>query len=158
MFTLPEHAKIVRGCVPQVSGAGAITGDYVCLKNYHKMWIVVHLAQGHAATTSLTPMKATGILPAGATATTVAIPWWVNQDCATSDLLVRQADAITFTSDANLLHKIFVCEIDPARHGATYDCYSIIVGDSNALNLFSVVYYLLPSRYAADQPPSAIID
>jgi len=158
MFTLPEHCKIVEGCEPQVSGAGAITGDFVSLKNYHKMWIVVHIAQGHAATTLLTPQKATGVLPAGNVDITTAVPWWSNETCATTDLLVRGTDALTYTTDANLLHKIIVCEIDPALQGPTFDVYSIIVGDSNALNLFSVMYYLLPARYAADQPPSAIID
>ncbi len=156
MFTLAEHMKIVRGCEPQVSGSGDITGDYVSLKNYHKMWIVVHLTQGNAATTVLTPMKSTAVATAGS-AVAANVAWWVNQDCATSDLLVRQADALTFTSSATIKHKIFVCEIDPAAHGATYDCYSIKVGDSHNANIFSAVYYL-QSRYAADQPPSAIID
>jgi len=158
MFTLPEHCKIVEGCEPQVSGAGAITGDWVSLKNYHKMWIVVHIAQGHAATTLLSPQRATDVGPLGNVAIATAIPWWTNEDLATTDLLVRGADAINFTSSATLTHKMFVCEIDPGLHGATYDCYSIIVGDSNALNLFSVMYYLLPARYAGDQPPSAIIN
>lgn len=158
MFTLAEHCKVVLGAVPQVSGSGDITGDYVCLKNYHKMWIVVTMIQGNAATTTLTPMKATAVAPTGDIAVVAAVPWWVNQACAASDLLVRQTDALTFTSSATLANKIFICEIDPAAHGATYDCYSIVVGDSNVANLFSVMYYLLPARYAADQPPSAIID
>lgn len=156
MFCLPENLKIVRGIEPKTDAAGT-TGDYVNLKNYQMAWVIWFITQGNAATIACSISKATGVLPAGATAMTATVPIWTNEDLATSDLLVRQTDAASFTTSAATTHKMVVMQIDPIVLGPTYDCIAAVTGASDVANLVSALYYLEP-RYAADQPPTAITD
>jgi len=156
MFTLPEHCKIVEAISPQAGAA--ITGDYVCLKNVHKAWIIVHITQAQANTVAITIEQATNVAMGSSTAITVGVPIWANQDCVTSDLLVRETtDAVSFTTSAAVKHKVVVFEVDPATLAAGFDCIGVKTGSSHADNITSAIY-VLQERYAADQPPSAIID
>ena len=160
MFCYPEHCKIVRALEPQAGGA--VTGDYVSLKNVHMAWVQVHITQAQANTVKININKATAVLPSDATAITVAVPIWSNLDCAASDLLVRRTDAVNYTTDAGVKHKIIIFQIDPASLGALagtgpYDCIAVETEASHADNL-TEAHYVLQERYAADQPPSAIID
>lgn len=155
MFTLPENCKIVEAIQPQAGAA--ITGDYVSLKNVHKAWIVVHITQAAVNTVAITIEQATDVAMSSSTAITVAVPIWANQDCAASDLLVRQTDAVSFTTSAAQKHKIIVFQVDPATLAAGFDCIGVKTGVSDATNITQAMYYL-QERYKADQPPSAIID
>lgn len=157
MFTLSEYMKIVEAIALQVGGA--ITGNYVSLKNAHMVDVVVHITQGNAATVAITIEQATAVAPTGSKAITVAVPIWANQDCATSDLLVRQTDAVSFTTSTAVKHKIIKFQIDPATldQANNFDCITVKTASSHADNLTQAIYYL-HERYAADQPPSAIID
>ncbi len=155
MFCLPEHCKIVRALEPQAGGA--VTGDYVSLKNVNMAWVVVYVTQAHVAQMAITIERATDVAPTGSVAINAVVPIWANEDCAASDLLVRQTDAVGFTLSAAQKHKIVVFQIDPASLGATYDCITVKTAASDATNITAAMYYL-QERYAADQPPSAIID
>lgn len=155
-FCLPETMKVVEAITPQVGAA--ITGDYVCLKDVHKAWVVVHIEQGDVAPMAITLEQATNVLAGGSVAITVAVPIWLCEDCATTDLLVRQTDAVAYTTSAGTTHKVVVFQVDPATFSlANADCLTVITAASNAANLTSAMYYLY-ERYGADQPPSAIID
>lgn len=154
LISLPESYKIVEAITPQVGAA--ITGDYVSLKNANRAFVVVHVAQGNAATMAITIEKATDVAATGSTAITTVVPIWANEDCATSDTLVRQTDAVSFTTSAALKHKVVVFQIDPATLGA-YDCITVKTAASHADNLTSAIY-LLDERYKQATPPTAITD
>jgi len=154
MLFIPENCAVVEGASPQVSGAGAVTADYICLKNVHKAYIVVHMTQGNAATTVIQPIKATGDA-VGNTNITAAARIWADEDCVASDALVKQTSATSFTTSAAVKHKIVIIEIDPAALGETYDWLSVSIGDSHADNIFDVMYYL-DTRYPQATPPTAI--
>ena len=154
-FCLPETTKIVEAITPQAGAA--ITGDYVSLKNVHMAYVIVHIAQAAVNTVAITIEQATNVAMAGTTAITVAVPIWANEDCATSDTLVRQTDAVSFTTSAAQKHKVIVFQVDPATLAAGFDCIGVKTGASDGTNLTSAIYVLL-ERYQADQPPSAIID
>jgi hypothetical protein len=160
-FSLTQNTHLVEGAPPATDAAGR-TGDYVSLKNTHKAFIVVSIAQGNAATVALTPYQATAVAGTSEKVLANAVPIWANQDTATSDLLVRQTDAVNFTTSAALKNKMVIFEIDPAQLDADggFDCLTIKTGASNAANITSILYVLGGQRYPAAvvNQPSAIID
>ena len=156
MKSLPENAKIVEAITPQAGGA--ITGDYVSLKNYHSAYVIVHINQAAANTVAITIEKATAVAPTGSVAITTVVPIWANEDCATSDTLVAQTAAVAFTTSAAQTHKTIVFKVDPASLGETYDCITVKTGASAAGNITSALYVLVPARYAQATPPTAITD
>lgn len=157
-FTLPEEAKIVSLLTPATDAAGR-TGAYVSLKNAHKAYIVCHITQGNAATIALSPKQATAVAGTSAKAVTTA-RIWADEDVATSDALVRQSDAASYTTGAGTTNKVVVFELDPSALDVAggFDCVSISTGASNVANLTAAVAYLTPLRYPAATPPSAVVD
>jgi len=154
---LPEVTKIVEAIEPQ-AGAG-ITGDYVSLKNVHRAFVVVHITQAQANTVAITIEQATGVLPSNSKAITVAVPIWANEDCVASDTLVRQTDAVGFTTSAAVKHKVIVFQIDPSTLDLVngFDCITVKTGASHGDNITEAMYYLC-ERYQQATPPSAILD
>jgi hypothetical protein len=157
---LTQDFKIVSGAAPTDS-AWDITGDYVSLKNAHMAWIVCTLQfdamQPYAH--PVQPMKATAVLPVGATAITHDAPNWANDDISISDTLVRGADATSYQVPATVANKTVIFQIDPMQLGATYDCMGVTV-DGNAKwqnNKLSIVYFV-EMRYGQATPPSIIVD
>lgn len=158
MFSLPEHLKTVEALTPAADAAGR-AGDYVSLKNVHKAWIVVHIDQGNAATIALTVHQATAVAGTGEKALANVVPIWANQDEAASDTLVRQTDAVSFTTSAAVKHKCVIFQVDPAHLDVAggFDCLTVKTGASNAANITSARYYL-ETRYPQATPPAAITD
>ena len=158
MMNFAENMKAVEALKPQAGAA--LTGDYVSLKNCHKAIVVIHINQANAATMAISLMQASAVAPTGAKATTVAHRIWANEDCVTSDVLVRQTDAISFTTSAAIKDKIVVFEVDPATLDLAngFDCLAVKTGASNAANITAAMYFLVNHRYQAATPPSGIVD
>lgn len=157
-LTLPEESKIVEAITPQVGAA--ITGDYVNLKHAHNCFILVHVAQGNAAQMAITVEQATTVAGGGTTAITKVVPIWANEDQATSDTLVRQTDAVSFTLSVATTQKLVIFQVDPQTLNIAdgFDCITVKTAASHADNLTSALYILAPLRIAGATPPSAIID
>ena len=155
---LPEHFKIVQGSAGAVTTNAGFVGDTVSLKNVNMAWIVAHFNQAVGHATVLNPMRATAVLPSGSVAIAHNAPNWENNDCATSDTLVRNANATTVTLSADATNHMIVVQIDPAQMGDTFDCMGCnITTGGDATNYVSIVYYL-EMRYAQALPPAAITD
>ncbi len=155
-WTLPQEAKIVEAITPQVGGA--ITGDYVSLKNYQMAYIIFSTQQANAATIGLTVEQATTVAGGSSTAITVAEHIWANEDTAATDTLVKQTSAVSFTTSAAVKNKIVIFRIDPANLAVGFDCIVLKTGASNVANITGAIYVLVPSRYEKGTPPSAILD
>jgi hypothetical protein len=153
-FTLPQQGHIVQALNPATDAAGR-NGDWVNLKNAHKAYIIAHIAQGNAATVALSIQKAQDIAGTGATNITANVRIWAALDAATTDVLVEQAQALNFTTDAALKNKVVVFEIDPASLGEAFPVIRVVTGASNVANLTQAVYVLTPTRYSAATLPSA---
>ena len=153
---LPEQFKIVEALKPQTN-AGALTSDYVSLKNVNMAWIVVNLQQANAATLALTVNEATLVDGTGTTAILKTFPIWSNLDTAASDSLVKRTAAASYTTDAGVKNKIVVIQIDPAILSAGFDVICFMCGASNAANIVGALY-VLQTRYGQDGPPAAITD
>ncbi len=158
-FTLPNEAKLVEALAPATDAAGRNAAK-VSLKNASKAYIIVHIAQGNAATIALTPQQAQDVAGTGAKALSAAVPIWSNLDTAASDTLVRRADAVSYTTDAAVKNKIVVFEIDPAQFDIDngFDCLFFSTGASNVANLTQAEYLLTDLRYQQATPPSATAD
>lgn len=160
MFTLPEEAKIHPALLPAADAAGR-NGAWVSLKNAHKLYVVVALDQGNAATVALTLEQATAIAGTSAKAVTATVPIWANQDTGASDTLVRQVDAASFTTSAAVKGKVVIFELLPQKildMANGFDCIRVVTGASNAANITSALYVATPLRYQGDPPPSMVVD
>jgi hypothetical protein len=158
-FTLPQACKIVEG-MPLATDAAGRTSDYVSLKNYHKAYIVCHITQGNAATILLSPLQASAVAPTGSKVLANAVPIWSNLDTAASDTLVKQTDAVNYTTDAGVKNKYVIFEIDAAKLDVAggFDCIAMSTGASNVANLTEMTFYLMPARYNEATLPAAITD
>lgn len=158
-FTLPQEMKWVEGMAPAADAAGRAS-DWVSMKNYGMCFILVSLTQGNAATVALTPLQATAVAGTGSKAIANAVPIWSNLDTSLTDTLVRQTDAVSYTTDAAVKNKQVVFMIDATQLDVAnnFDCVSITTGASNAANITAVNFFLAEPRFNNATPPSAIID
>ena len=159
-FTLPEEAKIIGGAKPAADAAGR-SARYVSCKNAHKVYAVVYVDQGNAATIALTISQAQDVSGTGAKAITGNARIWSNLDVAANgDALTRQSDAVSYTTDAGVKEKIVIFEIDPASldQANGFDCIKVATGASNVANITSVIYLGTPLRFPGSGSPSMVVD
>jgi hypothetical protein len=159
-FTLPEDAKIIGGAKPAADAAGR-AARYISCKNAHKVYAIIYLDQGNAATVALTMTQATAVAGTGAKAITGNLRIWSNLDIAANgDTLTRVAGAVSYTTDAGVKEKMVVFELDPSTLDVAngFDCITVSTGASNAANITSVLYVATPLRYPAATPPTMITD
>jgi len=155
-FSLLQDYKLVTALIPAAGGAGRV-GDYVCLKNAHKCWIMIQDSGGNASAVTYTINEATAVAPTGAVLCGALFPNWINNSTAVTDTLVRNADAATVTTDANATPKLIIIDVNPALLTAGFDCVAVVEGAANAGNLLCATY-IIEERYKQATPPSAILD
>jgi hypothetical protein len=158
-LTLPEEAKIVQAMTPATDAAGR-TGAYVSMKNAARCYVLVNIAQGNAATITLTIEQASAVVGTGSKAITNPARIWANLDTSVTDALVRAADAVSYTTDAGVKNKVVVIEIDARSldQANGFDCIVLKTGASNVANITSAMYIMTDLRFAQATPPSAIVD
>lgn len=158
-FTFPEEAQHVTLLPPAADAAGRTSASAASLKNCHKAYLVYVINQGNAATILLTPQQASAVAKTGAKAIPV-VKVWANQDEAASSTLVRQTDALSFTTDAGLKTKRVIFEIDPGVLDLAngFDCLLCITGASNAANITSAELITIPLRQGGLGAPSLLAD
>jgi hypothetical protein len=160
-FTLPEHCKIVSGTnAGPVTTNGVVTLDSISMKNAIKVWIVAQLIHTAGAAEVITPMVGATVATA-VTAITFTTPWWLNAATATTDTLVRQADAVTCAFTVAVTGQLMVIEIDPAdalAQNITFDCLGGSISTSATAANFVSVNYFIQERYSQSTPPAAITD
>jgi hypothetical protein len=157
-ITLPSEFKIVDASAGPVTTNGAITCDYVSLKNCVRAWIYIQIHAGTGFAHVIQPMRGTAVSNAGTTAITVAARIWSNETTAATDTLVRQTDATSYTTDANAVIKQVLIEIDPALWPATFDVLGCTISNSGHAADFASVSYFLEEKYQKATPPAAITD
>lgn len=151
------RTKLVAVLALAADAAGR-TGRGVTLKNAAFATVIAKIAQGNAAPVPLTFLQAQDVAGANAKPITNPAPIWACLDTDASDTLVRQADAISFTTDAGVKNKHVVAHIDPAYFDIAngFDCLIVATGASNAANLTSVDVLLDGGRYLSEPLPTAI--
>lgn len=156
--SLIQSAQIVQVFPPAADAAGR-TGQYLSMKNAGKALIIVHIAQGNAATVAVNLLQAQDVSGTGSKAL-VATQLAVNLDESVSDLLTAQAPASTYTTDAAVKNKIVVFEVDEAALDVANGFRTVTVqtGASNAANVTAAVFIGYADRYAGATQVSAIVN
>ena len=148
--------KIVQLAHPQTTNGG-FTSDVVSLKHAVRATIVIDINQavGHATAFSL--RQATDVA-AGTNAAGPTSEVWANEDVATSDTLVKQTSAASYTVTNDIKKKQIVIEVDPAALTDTYDCVYITSADSSQATNFASATVYIKSNFQQATPPAAITD
>ena len=148
-FSLPENLKIIEGLSPRIGTTVSFVGDYISVKNYHRVYIVWHYQSVAAVAETLGVMESPLVSGVGAAASTALFRWWSCLDCATSDLMVERTAAATYQMPAATVNNIVVCEVDPALLTAGYDCIAGYTTSGIAVTeTISMMYYCVP-RFAS---------
>lgn len=139
--------------------ASGRTSSYRSLRNADgKVFIVAEINQGNAATVLLSVLQAKDSSGTGSKAIS-AVPISLTNDTSTTDALVAQTAAATFTTDATTKDKIVYFEIVPevaldVANG--FDHIAISTGASNAANITSARLYIYGS-YQQLTPPTSYV-
>jgi len=121
-FCLPENCKIIEGLSPRIGTTVAMTGDYVSMKNFEKLYIVIHYQGADGVAETFGVMESPLVSGVGAQASPALFRIWSDLACATSDLLVERTAAASYAINAVAANKIVIFEVDPAALTEGYDC------------------------------------
>lgn len=158
---LPQNFKLVDATAGPVTTNGGVTCDYVSLKNVVKAWLVLQFTQAVGHATAVQPQTATAVDGTGAASITHSARGWINEDTATSDTLVAQTAATSFSVAATIKKKMVVVEIDPvewAALGTGADVAGATISDSSQATNFVSGVWVLQVKHGAATPPAAITD
>ena len=159
--SVAEQAKIVMGCAPAALTSTAGDGDFVSMKNYRRLTILLPILNGSTVTGgAVTLLQAQDVAATGAKALAMT-RMWANTDCAASDTLTKTAvTSDTFTSGTtNSKQLLYVIEVlaEDLDMANGFDCVRIDVASmANAVG--AAIYLLDGARYGGTTPPAAITD
>ena len=155
-MNLIEKTKVVEAITPQAGGA--ITGDYISLKNAAHVTVLVHIKQATADQVAITIEQATAVAGTGSKAIAKTVPIYLVADTATSDAWVRQTDAVAYTTSTAAKSKLVAFEINAEDLDVAggFDCLTVKTAASHATNLTSAIYVLSDLRYGSEK--TAITD
>lgn len=154
LFTVPqEFVPVGAGLAPAADAAGR-SGTAVSLKNALRAWAEFYISQLNAATILLSINQGINVAMGSSKALVSTVPIWLDNDCETSSVFVRQTDAVTFTTDATLKTKIVIFQIDPNKLDVNngFNCIQLVTGASNAANITSGRVWIMP-RFQGDTNP-----
>jgi hypothetical protein len=154
---LVENQKIIWAIEPKNWTGAASTGDWVSLKLYAHLTIVIQSGAWAAGTSAITLEQATAVAGTGNKALAFTKQW---NDVTTGGTLVETAvTSNTFT--IGTANKVWVIEVDADTLDVAGGFDAVTVkGATPGVNadFYGAMYYLSKPRYAQATPPSAIID
>ena len=156
---LPTQFKIVTATKP-VTTNGTVTFDNISMKNAVAVWLVAQFNQAASHATVITP-KLGAVVATVTTAITFSADWWLNSDTDTTDTLVAQTAATTFTLATGTTPQLVVARFDPAQcyaQGATLDCIGATIATSSQATNYVDALWFVEEKYPQATPPAAIID
>jgi hypothetical protein len=156
---LVEQAKIVQALAPITPSTS--TPDYVSMKNYGKLTVIIDVDNGSTVTGSAITLKQATVVAGSDEKAMSFTKVWANTDTGASDALVATAVTNdTFTTDTtNAKNLQYVIEVDAADLDTAngFDC--VRLGTGNGANMvLSASYILWDARYQKGTPPSAIVN
>lgn len=154
---LVENTKIISAILPKDWTGAASTGDYVSLKNYAHLTIIIQTGAWAGGTSAITITQSLTVAAGSEKALAFTKQW---NDVSTTGTLVETAvTSSTFT--IGTANKLYVIEVDADTLDVAggFDVVTVkgATPGSNA-DLYGAIYILSKPRYAQALPPSAIID
>lgn len=156
---LPEVLKIAVASAPTTTNA-TVTYDNISGKTALGIWLIAIYNQAASHATVITP-KVGAVVATCTTAITFAARWWLNSDTSTSDMLVPQTAATTFTVATGTTPQLVVAFFDTAQitgQDPTFDCIGATSATSSQATNFVAALWLADTLYKQAAPPSIIID
>jgi len=153
-----ERFKRVDASRGPLTTNGALTFDYVSLKNVVKAWIVVQLTQAVGHATIIQPKKATLVDGTGVTNVVAVQRIRANEDTAASDTEAVQTSAASYTVAADIKKKLIVIEIDPVSLGETFDVLGCTTSASSQVTNFASAHYVLQMKHQGATTSAVITD
>jgi hypothetical protein len=154
---LTEQAKIVTGLAPITPSTS--TPDYVSMKYYEKLTVIIAVDNGNTVTGSAITLKQATSVGAGSEKALAFSTVYRNIDTGAADALAAAAvTSDTFTTDTtNAKNLLYVIEVDAADLDTDngFDCVRLGTGDG-ANMVLAAVYVLWGPKYSTT--PSAIVD
>lgn len=137
--------------------AAGRTGSWVNLANTAIAYIKVDIQQGNAATVLLSILQAQDNAGTNSKVLANAVPIYVNAATDVSDAMVRQTDAVNFTTDAGVHNKQIIFQVDPSQLdvGNGFGHITVSTGASNVGNITHAEAVLAGQRYAGKTLQSA---
>lgn len=161
---LVQDTKIVHGQLALLNTAGFTGGaaaDYVSMKNYNHLTVIVGLAPASGTdTAAITLKQASDVAGTGEKALAFTRAWRCPASSSV-DTLTETTYASSITTSAVAALELFVLEVDGADLDVAggFDCVRADVTDPGAVSTPAYVLYILgESRYGQATPPSAIVD
>jgi hypothetical protein len=155
-----ESNKIVIGAVPIDTTGAAVSGDYVSLKNYEHLTIVIVQGAWAAGTPAVTLKQAVDV--AGTSEKALSFTKYWSGVALTQDLLTGPVAVVSDTFNLTATASTFtIIEVDSSALDVdnNFDCVRLGIASPGAnADLICVVYILSFARYPQASPPSAIID
>ena len=157
MQKLIGQAHIVTAIFPQAGGA--LNGDYISLKNYAGVSIIISVDVTASATdSSITLSQATDVTDSQSDDKALGFTFmWQNLDTETAEALAKTAvTSNTFEAGGVTKSTLYIIEVraDELDVANNFDCLRVKMGDIATANV-SVIYVLHSPRYR-DQVPADI--
>lgn len=156
---LLENAKIVVGAVPIDTTGAAVTGDYVSMKGYTHLTVIIMQGAWAGGTPAVTLKQATDVAGTGEKA--LSFTKYFAGVALTDDLYAAttvSSDTYNLAATANTVN---IIEVDASSLDVDngFDCVrlGIATPGSNA-DLIAVLYVLTGTRYPSSDTPTAIAD
>lgn len=154
-----ENNKVVIGAVPIDTTGAAVTGDYVSLKGYSHMTVIIVQGAWAGGTPAVTLKQATDVSGTGEKA--LSFTKYFNGTALTDDTYASNtvsSDTYNLAATANTVN---IIEIDANSLDVdnSFDCVRVgIASPGSNADLICVVYILSGTRYPGADTPTAIVD
>lgn len=156
---LVMNSKIISSNVPVDLANNAVTGDYVSMKGYGNLAVILHF--GAVGTgVAITMKQATDVGNSLSDEKALAYSKIYANVGLTTDTLTETtvtSNTYTFGNDPNQLYVIEV-KADELDVNNGFDCARVNIAAGTGTTLLSCLYILYNNRYSGLGAPSAIVD
>lgn len=154
---LVENAAIEVAAVPIDTTGAAVTGDYVSLKNYSHLTVIITQGAWAGGTPAVTMKQATDVANSGSDEKALEIDYYWTQTGLTGTGYTKTAitsDTFNLPATANTVTVLEIDDTDLDLENG-FDCVRLGVASPGAnADLISAVYILTGARY----PQAAAVD
>lgn len=154
---LVENDKVIWGIEPKNWTAAASVGDYVSMKNYPHLTIIIQSGAWAAGTSAITLTQSLTV--AAGSEKALGFLWQWNDVAATGTLVKTAVTANTF--NIGTANKLWVIEVDASSldKANNFDVVTVKGATPGAnADFYGAIYILSRSRYKDATPPSPLID
>ncbi len=159
MTLLVQEKKLIWAGEPKNYTGAAMTAEYVSMKGYDHLTILIQTGAWAAGTAAVTLLQSTDTTNSLADAAAIAFTSMWSDEVAGGTLVENTVTTNTFNLDT--ANKLYVIELDAAQLNVDsgFDCVTLAVASPGGnADFYGVLYILGEPRYASATPLAAITD